>query len=133
MPGESEQLTLDPMNPPVSFQVNDPATYTIYSDSLAGHIVSVSPNGKTVVFQYGKATLLNGFDSGEPDALVCHPGGFCGHVEGKQRWKVEVDPQGAKSKFTLRGNGQWKAAGHSTRSPGCILGKGHFHHYDYNF
>ena len=113
--------------------INDPVTYTIYSDSQAGWVNKVSPNGKTVEVEFAKATLLNGPNSGEPDALQFSPGGFCGHMSGTQRWKLERVENAPTVKFTKRKNGQWKIAGHSTKSPGCILSAGHYHYYDYNF
>lgn len=120
---------------PHTFKVGDKATHTIYTDSRAGYITHVSPNGKTVLFVEAEATLLNGPKSGEPDALGFSPGGFCGHTSGTQRWQIGDKPiEGRKSiKFSLRGNGRWKIAGGSATSPGDVLRPGHSHHYDYNF
>lgn len=112
---------------------NDPVTYTIYTDSEAGWVTKVSPNGKTIEVELAKATLLNGPNSGEPDALSFSAGGFCGHTSGTQRWKLERSPDSKKLKFTLRKNNQWKIAGHATNSPGCVLRPGHHHYYDFNF
>jgi hypothetical protein len=116
----------------VTFQVNSEATVVGYSDRHAGFIVNVSKSGKVVEFQYGNAALLNGMGSGEKDALVCHPGGFCGHVEGKQRWSITKDEKGATQKYSLRGNGRWVRVGESAQN-GSRLVAGHSHHYDYNF
>lgn len=113
--------------------INDPVTYTTYTDGAAGWVSKVSPNGKTIEVEFAKATLLNGPNSGEPDALQFSPGGFCGHMYGTQRWKLERVSNAMVRKFTLRQNGVWKVAGHGTRSPGCALSKGHHHYYDYNF
>lgn len=113
--------------------LNDPVTYTIYSDSTAGWVSKVSPNGKTIEVEFATQTLLNGANSGEPDALQFSPGGFCGHVSGEQRWRIERDLHPIKEKFTLRNNEQWKVAGHPTKSPGCVLREGHHPWYDYNF
>jgi len=113
--------------------INDPVTYTTYTDSEAGWVSSVSPNSKTIVVEFAEATLLNGANSGEPDALHFSVGGFCGHTSGVQRWKLERSPSPKKCKFTLRKNGIWKIAGHPTNSPGCILRTGHNHYYDFNF
>ena len=122
------------MNTPHLFKVGDKATHTVHTDSHAGYIVHVSPNGKTVLFARAEATLLNGPNSGEPDALHVSPGGFAGHTSGTQRWKVADKPmEGRRDKFTLRGTGRWKIAGHSTRSPGNTLTAGHYPHYDFNF
>jgi hypothetical protein len=120
-----------------TFKVGDKATFTTYSDSKAGYITEVSKSGKTVTFQVGDAKLLNGFDSGESDALEFTAGGFCGHVSGDQRWEITPNPANYTIKCTYRnrpsGNGVWKSVGHPTNSMGCVLGAGHFHHYDYNF
>jgi hypothetical protein len=113
--------------------VNDPVTYTTYTDGDAGWVTKVSSSGKTIEVEFATATLLNGPNSGEPDSLHFSPGGFCGHMSGVQRWKLERNPSGKKLKFTLRNNGQWKIAGHPTKSPGCVLRSGHHHYYDYNF
>ena len=114
-------------------KLNDPVTFTIYTDSKAGWVTHVSPNGKTVEVEYAQQTLLNGPDSGEPDALQFNAGGFLGSTSGKQRWKIERDEHPVKEKFTLRKNGVWKEAGHPTKSPGCVLTAGHHPYYDYNF
>jgi len=114
-------------------QINDPVTYIIHTDADAGWVSKVSPNGKTIEVEFGNQTLLNGPNSGEPDALKVYPGGFCGHVDGIQRWKVERAEKPNALKFTLRKNGQWKIAKHPTTSPGCVLIKGHSPYYDFNF
>jgi hypothetical protein len=114
-------------------QINDPVTYIVYTDADTGWVSRVSASGKTIEVEFAKQTLLNGPNSGEPDALNCSPGGFCGHVHGDQRWKIERDETPKVRKFTLRKTGQWKIAKHPTNSPGCILIKGHKPYYDYNF
>lgn len=122
-----------------SFKVGDKATYTIHTDSRAGYITKVSPNGKKVWFVEAEAKLLNGPNSGEPDALEFSPGGFVGHTSGTQRWEIADKPKDGYTPqvFTLRtkqnGEQVWKAVGHGTYSPGCSLYAGHHHHYDYNF
>ena len=114
-------------------QINDPVTYIVYTDADTGWVSKVSPNGKTIEVEFAKQTLLNGANSGEPDALKFSPGGFCGHVHGDQRWKIERAENPSVMKFTLRKNGQWKIAKHPTKSPGCVLVKGHRPYYDFNF
>lgn len=116
--------------------VGDKVTFTTYTDSKAGYVERVSPNGKTAMIRLATQTLLNGCNSGEPDALVCTPGGFAGHVEGTQRWAVEPDPDGTVLKFTLRQRGKnliWKLSGTGTMQTGNLLTKGHHPHYDFNF
>lgn len=116
------------------FKVGDKATHTLHTDSHAGYIVSVSPNGKTVIFARAEAKLLNGANSGAPDALEFSPGGFVGHTSGTQRWEVaEVPMEGYRDKFTLRSNGRWKVSGGGTFTPGNTLKAGHAPHYDFNY
>ncbi len=116
------------------FKVGDKATHTTHTDSHAGYITYVSPNGKTVTFARAEAKLLNGPDSGEPDALTFSPGGFVGHTSGTQRWEVAPAPrEGGGTKFTLRSTGRWKVSGGGTHTPGNTLTPGHHPHYDYNF
>ena len=114
-------------------KVNDEVTYVLYTDADAGWVSKVSPDGKTIEVEFGKQTLLNGANSGEPDALHFSPGGFMGHVSGVQRWKVERAENPVTRKFTLRKSGQWKIAKHPTNSPGCVLVSGHSPYYDFNF
>ena len=56
-----------------------------WSDVHAYTVVGVSASGKSFEIQRDKATLLNGVNSGEPDALRFQAGGFCGHTSGRQR------------------------------------------------
>lgn len=130
--------TTTTMTTNIRFQVNDKATFNLYSDSNAGYIVKVSKSGKKVWFCRAEAKLLNGANSGEPDALEFSPGGFCGHTSGFQRWQIAETPRNERPTcFTLRvqKNGEeiWKMVGHGTYSPGCTLSGGHHHHYDFNF
>lgn len=118
--------------------VGGAATFTLYTDSYACTVIKISPNGKTVWLRRDKATLLNGFNSGEKDALQFSPGGFCGHTSGEQRYSYAPDPEGQVIKVSARalrdGSIVWKQAGHSTRSPGAFAYFGARHeHYDYNF
>jgi hypothetical protein len=114
-------------------KINDPVTFTTYTDSKCGWVSKVSASGKTVEVEFGEQQLLNGPNSGEPDALTVHPGGYCCHVEGVQRWAVNRTANPTRHKFSLRKNGAWKIAGHSTNSPGCSLSTGHHPYYDFNF
>lgn len=116
-------------------KVGDGATYKIHTDTQPMTIISRT--AKSVTVQEDKATLLNGFNSGEADALEFSPGGFCGHTSGRQRYTFEPNPEGAISKFTRRvlrdGSVTWKITGHRTNSPGCTLRAGRSKHFDYNF
>jgi hypothetical protein len=46
-----------------------------------------------IVIQRDQAILMNSVNSGEPDALKCEESGFCGHVEGVQRYNYHTDPE----------------------------------------
>jgi hypothetical protein len=118
------------------FAVGDAATECIHTDCHAARVIKVSPNGKTVIVRLCNQRLLNGPTSGEPDAMTVTPGGFAGHTEGRQRYEVTDNPDGATRKFTFRSTprgGIWKAAGASTFSPGNTLSPGHHPFYDFNF
>ena len=119
---------------PTTLTVGAGATVTIFSDSHACTIERVSKSGKQVWLRQDKATLLNGVDSGEPDALHSDPGGFCAHVSGSQRHGYEPNPKGHSYSATLRQNGQWKLVGSRTNERGCTVCFGGRHeHYDFNF
>ena len=108
-----------------------------YSDSHAATVVRVSQSGKRVTLRRDMARLLNGANSGEPDALQCSPGGFCGHISGTQRWAYEPDPNGSEELFSLRtlpnGETRWVRVGESLRGGTTASLAGRFHHYDFNF
>lgn len=78
---------------PVNFlKVGEGATLIGYSDRHAYTVIAVTRT--TATLQRDKATLLNGRNSGEPDALTFTPGGFLGQTEGVQRYAYERDPEG---------------------------------------
>ncbi len=114
------------------FQIDGHATRLGYSDAHAGFVTSVTNDGKRLTFSEGKAELLNGPDSGEPDALAFSPGGFVGHTSGNQRWKISIEVGAGHQVFTLRQNGRWVREGESMKN-GSRLIVGHSHHYDFNF
>jgi len=118
-------------------QIGQGATFHLGSDSYACTIIDVRRNGKEVVIQRDKATLLNGFTSGEPDALVSHPGGLAHHVTGVQRYSYEHDPNGRiwhVSRRVLNDQVIWKEVGYPTKSPSAIATfNGRHEYYDYNF
>ena len=105
------------------FAVGDGATLVGWSDLHAYTVIART--AKTLTLQRDVAKLLNGYDSGEPDALQFAPGGFCGHTSGAQRYAYEQDQNGHKivARLTKRGwavNGQRIIAGRAE-------------HYDFNF
>lgn len=120
-------------------EVGDKWTFTLHSDSHACYIESVNKKGTRFVLREAKATLLNGANSGKPNALNFSPGGFCGHMSGEQEWHIEPNEPGVGGlyKISLRflksGIPVWKECGHPTRSPGCCAVPGHYHHHDFNF
>jgi len=93
-------------------------------------VIAISPSARVVTIQRDKVTLLNGANSDEPDALVFQAGGFAGHVEGRQRYSYECDPNGFTTKATLRKDGGYGMIG-SSRSNVRFGVRGE--HYDYNF
>lgn len=118
-------------------KVGDGAHMCLHTDCHSYTVVKVSASGKTIWCQRDKATLLNGCNSGEPDALTFTPGGFFGHTSGAQRWKIEPDPEGQIMKATRRllptGTVIYKQARSRTLSPGFRVTEGHYEHYDFNY
>lgn len=113
-------------------QVGDGATYCGFSDKQAGTIIART--AKTITWQRDKATLLNSATSGEKDALTYTPGGFAGHMEGKQRHSYERDESGIIRKFTLRSQtGRWMITGAKANGRAGQLIEGRHEHYDFNF
>ncbi len=110
-------------------KVGDGVTIYGYSDAYACTVVE--RKGNTVSVQRDNAELLNGFNSGEPDALKSYPGGFSHHVEGRQRYAYSRNPDGDILKYSRRKNGKWVRVGDSIK--GQSIGMGRHEHYDYNF
>jgi len=101
-----------------------------WSDIKAFTVVSVNAKGTVAVLQRDTATLLNGVDSGEPDALKFFRGGFVGHITGRQRYAYERDANGEKVRVSLRKNGEWRVSGaHGAR----VEFGDRSEHYDFNF
>lgn len=102
-----------------------------WTDSKAYTIVAVSKSGRTITLVRDVATLLNGQNSGEPDALQFSPGGFFGHTSGVQRYSYAPgNPNTSQvSKATLRKNGQWRESVTNNR---VLIGE-RTEHYDFNF
>lgn len=87
-----------------------------------------------VIVREDKAELLNGIDSGQPDALQLAPGGFIGHVSGTQRWKLEPDPNGAVHSYSWRPkDGVFIKVGQRTRGGERLWVGIRSHFYDFNF
>ncbi len=113
-----------PPNKLDALRIGDGATECGYSDRHAGTVIARTP--ATITLQLDKATLLNGYNSGEPDALSFTPGGFFGHTAGVQRYAYERDPDGTTLVFRRRKNGQYM-------NNGSRLVPGRNHYYDFNF
>lgn len=114
------------------------ATFVLYTDRTAATVVAVRKNGKEVVLRADAAVLLNGFQSGEPDALTFSPGGFCGHTSGTQRHVYVANPEGEEIVVSRRvakdGSVRWKRVGSSSTSPGSYAYFGRRSaFYDFNF
>jgi len=111
----------------MTWKVGDGATILHYTDRDACTVVKVCTPRK-ILIQEDKHKLLNGFESGEPDALTFTPGGFCGHTSGTQRWEHTPDPDAPVRTVTLRKDGEWRLSGLGNT---VVEGRSHFH--DYNF
>jgi hypothetical protein len=103
--------------------VGDGVTINYYSDRKAATVIKRTPHSITV--QRDTATLLNGMDSGEPDALKADIGGFAAHVKGEQRYSYERDTEGAVMVFRRTKRGWTRGS--------LSLSPGRHEHYDYNF
>jgi len=117
------------------FKVGDGASYSVGSDVKACTVVKISASGKTMWLQEDTATLLNGVDSNELDALQFSPGGFMGHTSGVQRYSYMPDATGSVTRVSLRtradGSQVWKRAGSPVTSWDSVF-PGRHAHYDYN-
>jgi len=116
-------------------QPGDGVTVRVWTDADAYTVLKKTLT--TMILQEDKATLLNGFKSGEPDALHFSPGGFFGHTTGVQRYTYERNPEGRVIKVTRRklknGKVLWKEAGTRTRERGGEAREGRSKFHDYNF
>lgn len=112
------------------YKVGDGCTIKFYTDRIACTVVEVTE--KRIVVQEDDATLLNGFDSGQPDALRAYTSGFGAHVEGIQRYAYKSDPEGRRFVGTLRKNGK-VVMQHEGMNTGSKFTPGRHKHYDYNF
>lgn len=111
-----------------SVQVGDLVNYSVGSDLFPAVVISLTP--KRLKVRTMKATLLNGVNSGEPDALEFSPGGFVGHTSGTQRWDITEDEDGTVRAFSWREKkGQWRMTGFDNSR----LYVGVRHNYDFNF
>lgn len=119
--------------PSTNFAIGDGVHWPAGTDTEAGTVVRVTPKAVWVLLD--KAVLLNGFNSGEPDALRFEPGGFVGHTSGTQRYDFSPG-DGKPARFSLRRTGRFKLAGTSIRGSMAgwgVLSSGRRKHYDHNF
>lgn len=122
-----------------TFKVGDPVHWSEGTDAAPGTVSRITKGA--IFVKAVKATLLNGVNSGEPDALTFTPGGFVGHTSGTQRHSFEEIPDAREMKFTKRAATEYrgaKAKQAGTSSKGSmaswgVLHHGHASHYDYNF
>ena len=110
----------------MKIKAGDQVTICHYSDRHAWEVIRAT--AKRATLRRLKTTLLNGMDSNEPDRLVAHPGGFCAHVQGTQRYAYESVPDGHTTQIALHADGRWYQC--STQYP-VVAGADEF--YDYNF
>jgi hypothetical protein len=103
-----------------------------YTDVYPATVISRTE--KRLVVREDKGELLNGANSGEPDAMKCYPGGFAAHFEGKQRWDIQEDPNGRTVTFTWREKaGKWAMKGSDPKTQGGKLMEGWRKFHDFNF
>ena len=122
-----------------NYKVGDGVTVHRYSDAHAYTVIAVTDC--TIKIQRDKATLLNGYNSGEVDALHFSPGGFFGHTSGTQRYSYERDLTGtvAIARLQKKPYQRWtKGAVFSVpeaafKAEGCRVFPGRSEHYDFNF
>lgn len=107
------------------------ATIRHWSDATAVTITACTASSVTV--QEDTAVLMNGPNSGAPDALQCDPGGFAGHTSGTQRWECAPNPNGGCDTFTLRKNGRWVRRGEGMKNGTRLTIGVRAPHYDFNF
>jgi hypothetical protein len=130
-------------------KVGDGMTIHGYSDAHAYTVIAVT--ACTIKLQRDKATLLNGANSGEADALKFSPGGFVGHTSGTQRYAYERDTNGeivtarlAKkpARIWTKDAGEEYAPGQRAygyvekpafTARGQTVTEGRHEHYDFNF
>ena len=128
----------------LNYKIGDGVSWGLFSDRFAGTVVKVTRCRVHVVEDDAK--LMNGATSNEPDALQVFPGGFCAHVEGKQRYEYSRG-NGRSYLFTLR-NDKKKRYDAKTRQWNEVveqefrlksangygrLSHGRTKHHDYNF
>lgn len=101
-----------------------------HSDLYAGTVVGVTKTSVSVQEDRGK--VLNGANSGEPDALVFHSGGFVAHCEGEPRYRYTQDLTARVRVFTRRKNGEWVQKGEPMRN-GYRLKAGRIKRHDFNY
>lgn len=96
-------------------QVGDGCTFTLASDSHACTVIKRTRT--TIIAQRDTATRV--------DKL--------GMTDSGQEYRYTRNPNGQVDVFSRRANGDWKLAGHRSRSPGCYLSAGRSEHYDYSY
>jgi hypothetical protein len=121
-------------------KVGDKVGVRYHSDIKPGTVIKATAT--TVLIQLHEFKLLNGPTSGEPDALVSTPGGFCAHVSGTQRNEIDGNSNAGTIKATFRKNdlingqtGVWRQVGYTGgrgKIEGVIYGDW-IAYYDFNF
>lgn len=119
-------------------KVGDGATINCYSDRQACTIVKRTD--KKIWVQRDKSTLLNGVNSGEPDALHFAAGGFIGHTSGKQRYSYERNTEASIVCYSRRTWVNYYDRKEYVRyvrvgepRNGQSISAGRHEHYDFNF
>ncbi len=121
-------------------KVGDRVGCRVHTDIDPGTVVKASATRATV--QLHSYKLLNGPNSGAPDAMTFSPGGFCGHTSGTPRYEIDFDSNNGTVEISFRKgaqlNGQrgvWYRSGYAggRAQLGGVVYVGAVVNYDYNF
>jgi hypothetical protein len=121
-------------------QVGDKVGVRYHSDIKPGTVIKATASKVTI--QLHSFKLLNGPESGEPDAMTVTVGGFCAHWEGRQRNEIDETSNDGTVTATFRKgdmlNGQtgiWRQTGYTggRGKLGGVIYNGLVAYHDYNF
>lgn len=104
------------------------ATMIGYSDRQAFEVIR-HVSDKCIMVRRMEAKLLNGVNSGEPDALKFEPGGFCGHTSGTQRYEFTSNEANRVIRIRLHKDGRW----YDRAKQRYTLDERPYEHYDFNY
>lgn len=122
-------------------KVGDKVGVRYHTDIKPGTVIKATATRATVRLHSFKCVNLP--NSGAPDAMKFHVGGFCGHMEGQQRNEVDETSNDGEVTITFRKkdkvncakNGVWRQAGYTggLGKLGGVIYRGLISYYDFNF